>query len=139
MTGTWGFKFPTASFKFVIKHHKIKIGKTTIKLRRSKNKRFRGWWTFPFHKMTYYVRFTTRGIRVVSMIGKKIVKGKVTTRPRRTHKPKPRPRPKLGKLSLFFSKTLEFSLSDFCCIKYVQGDQTSQPPPGQKIVTALKK
>ena len=83
MTGTWGFKFPQASFKFVIKHHKIKIGKTTLKLRRSKNKRFRGWWTFPFHKMTYYVRFTTRGIRVVSMKGKKVITGRVTTRPKR--------------------------------------------------------
>ena len=99
LTGTWGFKFPRASFKFTIRHHRIKIGKTTVRLRRSKNRRFRGWWTFPFHKVTYYVRFTTRGIRVVSMKGKKIITGRVTTRPRRTHKPRPRPRPRPGKLT----------------------------------------
>merc|ERR1711962_349968 len=71
--GTWKFKFPKVSFKFVIKHKRITINKRPIKLRPSKNKKFPGWLTFPFHKVIYYVRFTTKGIRIVTLKNNKVV------------------------------------------------------------------
>jgi hypothetical protein len=37
LAGTWGFKFPKASFKFVIRNQRITIGRRTLKLRPSKN------------------------------------------------------------------------------------------------------
>ena len=98
LTGTWGFKFPHAKLRFVIRKRKITIGKRTIRLRPSKDKRFRGWWTFPYRKVTYYVRFTSRGIRVVKLVGKRVVTARLTSkpkrRPHRPHRPRPRPRPR---------------------------------------------
>ena len=101
--GTWKFKFPKVSFKFVIKHKRITINKRPIKLRPSKNKKFPGWWTFPFHKVIYYVRFTTKGIRIVTLKNNKVVTSKVVSKPKRkkptkgTKKPKKEKKPKTGK------------------------------------------
>ena len=91
--GTWKFKFPKVSFKFVIKHRRITINKRPIKLRPSKNKKFPGWWTFPFHKVTYYIRFTTKGIKIVTLKNNKVVTAKVVKKPKRT----PGTKPKKGK------------------------------------------
>merc|ERR1712098_381630 len=60
LAGTWGFKFPKASFKFVIRNQRITIGRRTIKLRPSKNKRYPGWQTFRYKNVIYYIRFTTK-------------------------------------------------------------------------------
>ena len=82
LTGTWGLKFPRATFKFVIRHGRITLNRRTIKLRPSKNKKFPGWFTFPYRRVTYYIRFTPRGVRVVTLKGKKVVTGRVVSRPK---------------------------------------------------------
>merc|ERR1712189_80431 len=46
--GLYTFKFPKVSFRFVISNRKIKIGRKTIRLKPSSNKKFIGWWTFPY-------------------------------------------------------------------------------------------
>ena len=87
--GTWKFKFPKVSFKVAIRNRRITINKKPIKLRPSKNKKFPGWWTFPFRKVNYFVRFTTKGLKVVSFKGKKVIIPKVVSR-------KPGKKPKKG-------------------------------------------
>ena len=87
--GTWRFKFPKVSFKVAIRNRRITINKKPIKLRPSKNKKFPGWWTFPFRKVNYFVRFTTKGLKVVSFKGKKVIIPKVLSR-------KPGKKPKKG-------------------------------------------
>ena len=94
MRGTWGFKFPRVSFKFVIRHHKIHIGRTLIKLRKSTNKRFRGWFTFHYRRVTYYIRFTAGHIKLVRLHGKKIITSRVTSKPKRRRPHKKRPHKK---------------------------------------------
>ena len=94
--GTWKFKFPKVSFKFVIKHKRITINKRPIKLRPSKNKKFPGWWTFPFHKVIYYVRFTTKGIRIVTLKNNKVVTSKVVSKPKRKKPTKGTKKPTKG-------------------------------------------
>merc|ERR1712002_1115250 len=70
-----------------IRNKRITIGRRTIRLRRTKNKKFRGWWTFPYRRVTYYIRFTKRGIRVVTLKGKKVVTLRtIRKRPRRKTK-----------------------------------------------------
>merc|ERR1712142_1182443 len=72
-------------------HRGITINKKTIKLQPSKNKKFPGWWTFPYKKVTYYITFTTRGVKVVTLKGTKVVTGKTTTKPK-TKKNKKHPK-----------------------------------------------
>lgn len=91
--GTWKFKFPKTSFRFVIKHRKITINKKPITLRRSTNVRFPGWRTFSYRGVRYFTRFTSKGIKIVSVKGKKIITSTVVSRPKR----KPATRPKKGK------------------------------------------
>merc|ERR1712176_1356464 len=74
--GLYTFKFPKVSFRFVISNRKIKIGRKTIRLKPSSNKKFIGWWTFPYRRVTYYIRFTSKGIRILTIKGKKVVPGK---------------------------------------------------------------
>ena len=86
--GTWRFKFPKVSFKVTIKNRRIRINKKPIKLQPSKNKKFPGWWTFPFRRVNYFIRFTTKGVKLVSVKGKKpiitkIVKRKPGTKPKK--------------------------------------------------------
>merc|ERR1712157_594532 len=33
-------------------------------------------WTFPYRRVTYYIRFTSKGIRILTIKGKKVVPGK---------------------------------------------------------------
>ena len=74
--GLYTFKFPKVSFRFVISNRKIKIGRKTIRLKPSSNKKFIGWWSFPYRRVTYYIRFTSKGIRILTIKGKKVVPGK---------------------------------------------------------------
>merc|ERR1712235_230310 len=74
--GLYTFRFPKVSFRFVISHRRIRIGRRTIRLRPSTNKKFIGWWTFPYRRVTYYIRFTSKGIRILTIKGKKVVPGK---------------------------------------------------------------
>merc|ERR1712189_155961 len=92
--GLYTFKFPKVSFRFVISNRKIKIGRKTIRLKPSSNKKFIGWWTFPYRRVTYYIRFTSKGIRILTIKGKKVVPGKTI---RKIVKPKNKgknPKPK---------------------------------------------
>ena len=84
--GTWKFKFPKTSFRFVIRHKKILINKKRVTLRKSTNKRFPGWFTFPYRGVTYFTRFTSRGIKIVSVKGKKVITSKVVSRPKKGKK-----------------------------------------------------
>ena len=77
-TGAWGFRFPKVSFKFVIRNRKIHIGKTLIKLKPSTNLKYKGWFTFVYRRITYYIRFTLGGVRIIYLHGKKPVTGRVT-------------------------------------------------------------
>ena len=81
--GTWVHKFPKGTtLKVVIRNRRIYIGKKLITLRRSKNKRFRGWFTFSYNKVTYYIIFTSRGVKIVKLKGKKVVISRVVSRPK---------------------------------------------------------
>merc|ERR1712072_669772 len=93
--GIWKFKFPKISFKFTIKNKKITINKRPTKLRRSTNPRFPGWYTFVFRTIKYYIKFTTRGIKIVTLKGKKIITSKVVKKPKR--KPAKKPKKPTGK------------------------------------------
>merc|ERR1712168_614308 len=75
------------------------INKKPIKLTRSTNKKFPGWWTFPYQKVTYFIRFTTRGVKIVSFKGKKVITPKVVSKPKRKPKKptKGKKTPKTGK------------------------------------------
>merc|ERR1711962_1739576 len=65
--GLYTVRFPKVTFGFVIAHRRVTIGKKTIKLRPSTNKKYIGWWTFPFHRVTYYIKFTSKGIRILTI------------------------------------------------------------------------
>merc|ERR1712072_1225728 len=93
--GIWKFKFPKISFKFIIKNKKITINKRPTKLRRSTNPRFPGWYTFVFRTIIYYIKLTTRGIKIVTLKGKKIITSKVVKKPKR--KPAKKPKKPSGK------------------------------------------
>merc|ERR1711962_1892977 len=95
--GLYTFKFPRMSFRFVISHRRITIGRKTIRLRPSTNKRYIGWWTFPFRRVTYYIRFTSKGIRILTIKGKKVVPGKTIRKIVKEKKPKRGKKPKKGK------------------------------------------
>merc|ERR1712072_1463092 len=93
--GIWKFKFPKISFKFTIKNKKITINKRPTKLRRSTNSRFPGWYTLVFRTIKYYIKFTTRGIKIVTLKGKKIITSQVVKKPKR--KPAKKPKKPTGK------------------------------------------
>merc|ERR1711962_1070379 len=80
--GLYTVKFPKTTFKFLISNRKITIGKKVIRLRTSTNKRYTGYWTFPFHGVTYYIRFISnphfRRITTLTIKGKKVIYGKTS-------------------------------------------------------------
>merc|ERR1711973_545882 len=92
--GLYTFKFPKVSFRFVISNRKIKIGRKTIRLKPSSNKKLIGWWTFPYRRVTYYIRFTSKGIRILTIKGKKVVTGKTIRKVVKEKKPKKGKKPK---------------------------------------------
>merc|ERR1711975_9421 len=92
--GFYTFRFPKMSFRFVISHRRIRIGRRTIRLRPSTNKKFIGWWTFPYRRVTYYIRFTSKGIRILTIKGKKVVTGKTIRKVVKEKKPKKGKKPK---------------------------------------------
>ena len=55
----------------------------------SKNKKFPGYWTFPFRRVNYFIRFTTKGLKVASVKGKRPIITKIVRR-------KPGKKPKKG-------------------------------------------
>ena len=68
------------SFKFVISHGRITIKGKPIKLFPSDNKKYptsAGWMRFRYVTWVYYIRITSRGIKVVAFHGGKMVKGTV--------------------------------------------------------------
>merc|ERR1712150_132843 len=75
-----GRTFKVANFKFVIHHGRIFFGKRPIRLRVSKNKKFPGYFTFTINKWVYYIKFTTRGLIVFGVNGRKVVKTAVITK-----------------------------------------------------------
>merc|ERR1712003_314524 len=64
------------------------------RLRPSTNKKFIGWWTFPYRRVTYYIRFTSKGIRILTIKGKKVVTGKTIRKVIKEKKPKKGKKPK---------------------------------------------
>merc|ERR1712176_364952 len=92
--GLYTFRFPKMNFRFVISHRRITIGKKTIRLRPSTNKKFIGCWTFPYRRVTYYIRFTSKGIRILTIKGKKVVTGKTIRKVVKEKKPKKGKKPK---------------------------------------------
>merc|ERR1712039_704726 len=95
--GLYTIRFPKTTFRFVISHRRITIGRKTIRLRPSTNKRYIGWWTFPFRRVTYYIRFTSKGIRILTIKGKEVVPGKTIRKIVKEKKPKRGKTPKKGK------------------------------------------
>merc|ERR1712072_694117 len=74
------FRFPSVKFNFVIRGGRIVVGGHAMKLVPSGNKRFptsKGWYLFRYMGWTYFIGFSSRGIKVVGMHGHKIVTGKV--------------------------------------------------------------
>ena len=94
--GTWKFKFPKISFKFAIKNRKIMIANKPTKLKRSKNPRFPGWYTFVFHTTKFYIKFTSSGIKIVKLKGNKVITSRIVKKPKQktTKKPKNGKKPK---------------------------------------------
>merc|ERR1712072_1620542 len=74
------FRFPSVKFNFVIRGGRIVVGGHAMKLVPSGNKRFptsKGWYLFRYMGWTYFISFSSRGIKVVGMHGHKIVTGNV--------------------------------------------------------------
>ena len=82
VTGSWNLKFPSLSFKFVISNGKINIKGRPIQLLPSNNPRFPmsgGWLMFRYLSLTYYIQFSSNGIRAVEFKGGRVIPGKTIT------------------------------------------------------------
>merc|ERR1712072_989163 len=97
ISGTWTFRYPGMTFKFVISHGHITINKLPIRLVPSNNKKFptsAGWLMFTYRTWVYYIRISITGIKVVAFHGGKMVLGMVTGKVKKPSKGKGKPKGK---------------------------------------------
>ena len=77
-----GVKFKVGKSNFVIKNGKIYLGKHSVKVSPSTNKKFpgsKGYFTFTTKGWTYYILFSPSGIKVSAVHGKKVLTSSVKT------------------------------------------------------------